>query len=97
MVTTCILQKIKKRLGLSENISVYDEELIDLIDGALFDMQESGVPAEMLDAPCAQVINCVVFFVKRERAEDNKTASWYDKMYEKTVFRLSLCDGGDVR
>lgn len=94
MVTTEILNKIKKRLGLPENVNVYDEEFMDLIEGALFDMKESGVPSELLDAqtPNPQVINCIAFFVKMERAENEKEGRRYEKLYEKYVFRLAMCN-----
>lgn len=94
MVTTEILNKIKKRLGLPESVNVYDEEFMDLIEGAIFDMRESGVPDVLLDAPTPnpQVINCIAFFVKMERAETEKESKRYEKLYEKYVFRLAMCN-----
>lgn len=85
-----ILKKIKKRIGLTDNVKIYDEELTDLIEAAEFDMMEAGVPVEMLEDPNPQVINCIALFVRTERAEDNKTADWYESQYQKTLFRLSL-------
>lgn len=85
-----ILKKIKKRDGIPESVTIYDDEFSDLINGALFDMDEAGVPAELLEDPPAQVINVIVYYVKMARAEDNKMADWYEKMYQKFLSRLSL-------
>lgn len=85
-----ILKKIKKRAGIPESVTIYDDEFSDLINGCLFDMDEAGVPAELLADPPAQVINVIAYYVQRERAEDNKTADWYEKMYQRFLFRLSL-------
>lgn len=85
-----ILKKIKKRAGVPESVTIYDDEFSDLINGALFDMDEAGVPAELLEDPPAQVINVIVFYVNMARAENNKTADSFKNLYKDFLFRLSL-------
>lgn len=85
-----MLEKIKARLGLVESLTVYDAEIEALIEHAKFDMLESGVPSELIDAEGAAVLNTITFFVKREFEDDITKAQRYDKLYNDSVFRLNL-------
>lgn len=85
-----MLEKIKARLNIPASVTVYDQEITDLIEHAKYDMLEGGVPRSMIDAEPAPVINTIAMFVKIQMADDSKESSRFEKLYEQSVFRLSL-------
>lgn len=90
-----MIDDIKSRCGIAEGVSVYDDEIQSLIDYAKFDLAESGVPSEMIEAGEAPILNVITFFVKREMSEDLATRERYDHLYDKAVFRLNLYEEVD--
>lgn len=84
-----LIEKIKERLGIAAAVTVYDDELSDLIEHAKSDLLLSGVSAEMISAEPPEVVNTIAFFVKYAFADDSKEAERFGEMYQKSVFRLS--------
>lgn len=89
------LATVKARCGIPDAVSVYDSQVQSLVDYALFDLAESGVPAEMIETAGAPIVNAVAFFVKRDMAEDLAERERYDKLYDRAVFRLNLYEEVD--
>ena len=84
-----LVDKIKQRLGIAAAVTVYDNELNDLIEHAKSDLLLSGVSAEMISAEPPEIINTIAFFVKYIFSDDSKESSRFGEMYQKAVFRLS--------
>lgn len=89
-----MLEKIKKRLGISPSVTVYDDELSDLIEDAKLDMLMSGIPIFMVQTEPPTIINTIVLFIKKNGFDetDVKKIEQYSKMYDNKVLRLSLFD-----
>lgn len=84
-----LIEKIKERLGIAAAVTVYDDELSDLIEYAKSDLLLSGVSAEMISAEPPEIVNTISFFVKYAFADDSKESERFGEMYQKSVFRLS--------
>lgn len=91
-----MLEKLKIRLGIPASVTVYDSELSDYIEHAKFDMREGGVSDEMIETAAAPVVNTIAFFTRMIMATDNNEHERYRKMYEGSVFRLSLMTPEEV-
>lgn len=85
-----MLEKIKARLNIPASVTVYDQEITDLIEHAKFDMLEGGVPQSMINSETAPVINTIGMFAKIYMTEDSKESSKFKQLYNDSVFRLSL-------
>lgn len=84
-----LIEKIKHRLGIAADVTVYDNEFEDLIEHAKSDLLLSGVSAEMISAEPPEIVNTISFFVKYAFADDSKESERFGDMYQKSVFRLS--------
>ena len=84
-----LVDKIKQRLGIAAAVTVYDNELNDLIEHAKSDLRLSGVSEDMISAEPPEIINTIVFFVKYVFSDDYKESVRFGEMYQKSVFRLS--------
>lgn len=84
-----LIDKIKQRLGIAAAVTVYDNELNDLIEHAKSDLMLSGVSDDMISAEPPEIINTIAFFVKYIFSDDSKESSRFGDMYQKSVFRLS--------
>ena len=86
-----MLEKVKARCGIAEEITVYDEQIQEYIADALADMAASGVPEELLeneDDP--QIMTAVSCYVKAYLGDDRTDTEKYLDLYRKKVFRLTL-------
>lgn len=91
-----MLEQIKTRLGITSTVTIYDDELNDLIEHAKFDMIEGGISSDMIEEGAAPVINTIVLFIKREFSDDITRQQRYDRLYTDSVFRLSLYNEEEV-
>lgn len=86
-----MLEKVKARCGIAEEITVYDEQLQEYIADALADMAASGVPEELLEnEEDPQVMTAVSCYVKAYLGDDRADTEKYLDLYRKKVFRLTL-------
>lgn len=86
-----MLEKVKSRCGIAEEITVYDEQLQEYIADALADMAASGVPEELLEnEEDPQVMTAVSCYVKAYLGDDRADTEKYLDLYRKKVFRLTL-------
>lgn len=76
-----MLGKIKKRCGIAVGITVYDDEIQDLINSAKADLIASGVTKEILLSDNEQLLNAVACYVKAYRGNDRTDTEKYLKMY----------------
>lgn len=83
-----MLEIIKERCGIPEEIEVYDRDIGLYIQDCLEDMKASGVPEGILDSPMA--ITAVTLYVKAHLGDDRSDTEKYMEMYRKKVFRMTL-------
>lgn len=86
------LNKIKKRCGISESITVYDSEIMDYIEDGKQDMIASGVPENLVQSDNRSVLTALTFYVKANIGNDRTDTDKYMDLYRKKVFRLTLED-----
>ena len=92
-----MLEIIKSRCGIPENIDVYDDDINIYIKDCLEDMKASGVPERLLDKPRKpQVITAVTLYVKAYLGDDRSDTEMYLKLYRQKVFRLTLEDEDEL-
>ena len=84
-----LIEKIKHRLGIAADVTVYDDELEDLIEHAKSDLRLSGVSEDIISAEPPEVVNTIAFFVRYAFSDDSQEAARFGEMYQKSVFRLS--------
>jgi hypothetical protein len=85
-----MLELIKKRCGIAEAITIYDEDIKLYIDDCKDDMKASGVPENVIEAEAAGVITAVTFYVKANIGNDRTDTNRYMDLYRKKVFRLTM-------
>lgn len=86
-----MLEKVKARCGIAEEITVYDEQIQEYIADALADMDASGVPEELLEnEEDPQIMTAVSCYVKAYLGDDRTDTEKYLDLYRKKVFRLTL-------
>lgn len=91
-----MLDVIKKRIGVHEKITVYDEEIQSLIEDAKLEMKSSGVPETILQEPDDRVVTTVACYVKGHFGNDRADTDKYMDMFLKKTFRLTLEGDEDV-
>lgn len=96
-----LLDCVRDRVGISEDICDYDEDIRLYIRDALADMRDSGCPSSLLpstedaeDAPVAvtdeRVLTAVSCYVMAYLGTDRSDTNRYLDLYRKKVFRLAL-------
>ena len=91
-----MLTAVKKRCGIAEGITVYDEEIAAYLDDCEQDLKASGVTEAVLQAEehRNQILTAVTLYVKAYLGNDRTDTEKYMDLYRKKVFRLSL-EGDD--
>lgn len=82
------LDVLKNRLGISESISVYDDELRALLSAAEKDITAAGVPSALVTSDDQRVQLCITAFVKSHYGDDRQNSQRYTTIYREMVFRL---------
>lgn len=94
---------IKTRIGYETDITAYDDEIKDLMESAVMDMLTSGVPEDLFEytAPQGQtvnidkrILNAIAMYVQAYIEQDRSDTNRYTTLYKRSVFKLSLEDGG---
>lgn len=86
---------IKKRCGIADSVTVYDDDIEMYIEDCRIDMLASGVPkklAESDDHP--GVLTAMTLYVKTYLGDDREDSEKYLQLYRNKVFRLSLEEDG---
>ena len=91
-----MLTAVKKRCGIAEGITVYDEEIAAYLDDCEMDLRASGVTEAVLQAEehRNQILTAVTLYVKAYLGNDRTDTEKYLDLYRKKVFRLTL-EGDD--
>jgi hypothetical protein len=87
---------IKIRSGYEEGVMAYDDEIRDLVEAAVTDMLTAGVSEDLfvtknLDK---RILNALALYVQAYIEQDRSDTNRYQSLYKRTVFKLSLEDGG---
>ena len=93
-----LLDCVRDRVGISEDIYDYDEDIRLYIRDALADMRDSGCLSSLIpqdeDAPVAgmdeRVLTAVSCYVMAYLGTDRSDTNRYLDLYRKKVFRLTL-------
>lgn len=90
------LDTVKKRCGIAEGITVYDEEIAAYLDDCEQDLKASGVTDEVMNADDHQnqILTAATLYVKAYLGNDRTDTEKYLDLYRKKVFRLAL-EGDD--
>lgn len=89
-----MLEIIKSRCGIPEDIDTYDIDIQVYINDCLADMKASEVPERLLDlnGTDPQVKTAVTLYVKAYLGDDRSDTETYLKLYRQKVFRLTMED-----
>lgn len=85
-----MFEAVKRRLGISEAVMVYDDEIKGYLDDCLQDMIASGVPAPVVESESRSVLTAATLYVKAYMGNDRTDTEQYLDLYRKKVFRLTL-------
>lgn len=86
-----MLDIIKERCGIPEEIEIYDRDISLYLEDCLEDMKASGVPESILDDPRA--VTAATLYVKAHLGDDRTDTEKYMELYRQKVFRLTLEEG----
>lgn len=86
-----MLDIIKERCGIPEEIEIYDRDISLYLKDCLEDMKASGVPESILDDPRA--VTAATLYVKAHLGDDRTDTEKYMELYRQKVFRLTLEEG----
>ena len=81
---------IKKRLGIAENVTVYDDDIRSYLADCEHDMLDSGVPQKTVDYQDDRVVTAATLYVKANLGNDRADTEKYMELYRQKVFRLTL-------
>lgn len=84
-----LLEKVKGRCGIAQNITVYDEEIEDYINDCMNDMAGSGVPESVIK-DSDSILTAVTLYVKAYLGNDRSDTDKYLELYRNKVFRMTL-------
>lgn len=87
---------IKKRLGIAENVTVYDDDIKSYLADCEQDMIDSGVPQKTVEDQDDRVVTAATLYVKANLGNDRADTEKYMELYRQKVFRLTLDPEGDV-
>lgn len=82
-----MLDKVKQALRIKSKS--LDEEIVDLIESAIFDLKISGVVRVYEEDPLIQ--QAIKTYCKANFGLDNKDSEKYQKSYDMLKQHLSLC------
>lgn len=87
-----LLEKVKARCGVPEDITVYDTEFEDLIESAMYDMLTAGVPVSFCSTETTNplAVNAITCYVQAYRDSDRTDTDKYLKMYRDILHKLML-------
>ena len=76
-----MLELIKRRCGIAESITVYDEDILVYIKDCMGDMVSSGVPKHIAESEEQEgVLTAITLYVKaylgNDRTDTEKNTSW---------------------
>lgn len=81
---------IKKRLGIAENVTVYDDDIRSYLADCEQDMLDSGVPKKTVEYQDDRVVTAATLYVKANLGNDRTDTEKYMELYRQKVFRLTL-------
>lgn len=81
---------VKKRLGIADNVSVYDDDIKSYLADCEQDMLDSGVPKKTIDYQDDRVVTAATLYVKANLGNDRADTEKYMELYRRKVFRLTL-------
>ena len=87
---------IKIRSGYEIDVTAYDDEIRDLVEAAVMDMLTAGVPEDLFVTHNIdkRLLNALALYVQAYIEQDRSDTNRYQTLYKRTVFKLSLEDGG---
>lgn len=85
-----MLRLIKRRLGIAENVTVYDDDIKSYLADCEQDMLDSGVPQGTVDSGDDRVVTAATLYVKANLGNDRSDTEKYMNLYRQKVFRLTL-------
>ena len=93
---TANLDAIKMRAGYETSITAYDNEIKDIMESAVMDMLTSGVPEDQFVVTNIdkRLLNAIALYVQGYIEQDRSDTNRYLNLYKRSVFKLSLEDGG---
>lgn len=81
---------VKKRLGIADNVSVYDDDIKSYLADCEQDMLDSGVPKKTINYQDDRVVTAATLYVKANLGNDRADTEKYMELYRHKVFRLTL-------
>lgn len=81
---------VKKRLGIADNVSVYDDDIKSYLADCEQDMLDSGVPKKTINYQDDRVVTAATLYVKANLGNDRADTEKYMELYRRKVFRLTL-------
>ncbi len=89
------LRKIKKFLGIAEEITVYDEELTHWIQECIDTMTKTaGVPEHLITALDSRAVTAIVWYVRANFGPDRTDTNRCYTQYKHKLRELQTEDGG---
>ena len=87
---------IKIRCGYEIDVTAYDDEIRDLVEAAVMDMLTAGVAEDLFvtENLDKRILNATSLYVQAYIEQDRSDTNRYPSLYKRTVFKLSLEDGG---
>lgn len=86
-----MLELIKRRCGIAESITVYDEDILVYIKDCMEDMVSSGVSKHIAESEEQEgVLTAITLYVKAYLGNDRTDTEKYLELYRRKVFRLTL-------
>ena len=83
-----MLRLIKRRLGIAENVTVYDDDIKSYLADCEQDMLDSGVPKKDNESEDDRVVTAATLYVKANLGNDRSDTEKYMNLYRQKVSGL---------
>ena len=94
---TAWVASIKMRAGYESDVTAFDAEIKDIMESAVMDMLTAGVPEDQFVTTQdidKRILNAIALYVQAYIEQDRSDTNRYLNLYKRSVFKLSLEDGG---
>ena len=86
-----LLDDVKMRIGISQDITDYDSDIVNCIEDARCDMIASGVSENLfVGSQQARAVTAIALYCQAFMGDDRSNSDRYMDMYRKRVARLAL-------
>ena len=96
-----MLSEIRRKCGIADEVTVYDDDIVELVNDCILDLKTAGVPMDVLPAKITntdkttdgvdpRILDTISLYVHAHLGDDRSDTDQYLRLYHERVFKLSI-------